>query len=264
VSTSDSRAERYLRAWHRRHPDASRVFVGARDDAGRSSYERLASLATDAASVLDIACGTGALLSLIQDIAPAARLAGIDLSEPELGLAVNRLPNAYFAVARSQALPIRTGSIDVVVCHMALMLMDHPAHALAEIRRVLRPGGRFGAIVNRAAPPDAIAKTVLKALRPAWERAGPSVQPPPLGDSRVLDADALTALVGGQFDEARVDPFDVVRDVPRENLWAFLVDSLYGLDAIDAVEANERLDAAELPDPVRWTIPMAQAQGRAR
>jgi len=60
----------------------------------------------------------------------------------------------------------------------------------------------------------------------AWERASPSVRP--------------------------------------EDLWPFLVDSLYGLDAIDAVEANERLDAAELPDPVRRTIPMAQVHGRAR
>ena len=81
MSTSDSPAERHLRDWHVRHADASRVFIDARDISGKTSYERLASLAVSSTSVVDVGCGTGTLLSLIRDAVPSADLTGIDLSE---------------------------------------------------------------------------------------------------------------------------------------------------------------------------------------
>src|SRR5256885_405894 len=101
-----SQAERYLRAWHHRHPDASQVFANAGDDSGRSSYQRLALLAAHSASVLDVACGCGSLLSLVHEATPSAHLAGIDLSETSLQLAAKRLPSAKLAVARAQTMPL--------------------------------------------------------------------------------------------------------------------------------------------------------------
>jgi ubiquinone/menaquinone biosynthesis C-methylase UbiE len=263
MSTSDSPAERYLRDWHVRHPDASRVFVDARDATGKTSYERLALLAAKSTFVVDLACGTGTLLSLIRDAAPSASLTGIDLSESELRLAVARVPTARFSAARAQALPLATGSMDVVVCHMALMLMDRLDDVLSEFRRVLRSGGCFSAVLSRPAPPDDVTRAILKSLRPLWEGSDASLRPPTLGDSRTLDVEALESLVKANFDRASFEAFDVVRRVSRDDLWPFLVDSLYGLDAIPESTAREILDGIGLPDPVPWTIPMVQVQGTA-
>ena len=88
-------------------------------------------------------------------------------------------------------------------------------------------------------------------------RAGEAVE------ARSLDADALASLVNVHFGQVSVEPFDVIRRVPRDDLWPFLVDSLYGLDAIPESEARTILDDLALPDPVSWTVSMVQVQGRA-
>jgi SAM-dependent methyltransferase len=239
------------------------VFVDACDENGRSSYQRLASLAVDATAVLDVACGTGTLLSLVHEVAPAVRLVGIDLSDTELQAAADRLPASHLCVARAQSLPLAAGSFDVVLCHLALMLMDRPEDALREVRRVLRPGGRFSAITNRSATPDALTKRILAALRPAWNRTGPGMRPPPIGDSRTLQADDLGLLLSATFEGVVVEQFAVVQHVPRDELWPYLVQSVYGFDAIPDAEARALLDELGLPDFVPWTLPLMQVQGRA-
>jgi ubiquinone/menaquinone biosynthesis C-methylase UbiE len=256
-----SQTERYLREWHHRNPDASRRFAGACDADGRSSYQRLALLAAHSTSVLDVACGTGWLLSLIRDTAPSIQLAGIDLSESELRLAAKRLPLAKFAVARAQTLPLDGGSADLVVCHMALMLLDNPEQMLAECHRALRGGGRFSAVTNRRAPLDGAASTVMNALRPTWARANVELQTPRLGDPRTLDAGALAAMVGAQFDQVSVEEFAVVSHVPRGELLSFLRDSIYGFDATPIEEAQRILDSLALPELVEWSVPMLQVYG---
>jgi len=256
-----SEGEAYLQAWHARHADASRVFTDARDPDGRSSYERLASLANPGISVLDVACGTGALLSRVRETEPSTRLVGIDLSESELRLARARIPGVPLYAARAQALPFADAAFDLVVCHMALMLMDKPERALAESRRVLRDGGTFCAITNRPAAPDDIAKTILGGLRSTWKATDPSLHPPPLGDTRTYDAATLLPLVRAYFERTVVEQFAVTQRVSRGELWPYLVNSIYGLDAIPAHEGEEILAGLSLPDPVPWTVAMIQVQG---
>ena len=258
-----SEAEVYLQAWHARHADASRVFTDARDPDGRSSYERLASLASQGMSVLDVACGTGALLSRVSETESSTRLVGIDLSESELRLARVRLPGVPLYAARAQALPFSDAAFDLVVCHMALMLMDEPERALAESRRVLREGGTFCAITNRPAAPDEIAKTILSGLRSTWKAMHPSLHPPQLGDTRTHDTATLLPLVSAYFERTVVEQFAVTQRVPRGELWPYLVNSIYGLDAIPAHEGEEILADLPLPDPVPWTVAMIQVQGCA-
>ena len=137
-------AEDYLTAWHGRHANATHVFAGMRDDAGCTSYERLAALVAPHHVVLDVACGGGDLLALLPgETSPRFRL-GVDICEPELALGAARLPAVGFTRARAQALPFADQSVDAVLCHMALMLMDDPDAVLEESRRVLRQGGVFG------------------------------------------------------------------------------------------------------------------------
>lgn len=87
------------------------------------------------ALVADVACGDGASLRLL---ARRGLLGvGVDV-EPR---AVARAPLAV--VGDAQALPLRTGAYDAVLCECAVSTFDDPAQALAEAARVLRPGGRF-------------------------------------------------------------------------------------------------------------------------
>jgi ubiquinone/menaquinone biosynthesis C-methylase UbiE len=158
-------------------------------------------------SVLDVAGGTGVLLSRIQKPGCGLRLVGVDLCLSELRLARERLPEAPLYAARAQALPLTDASFQLVVCHMALMLMHNPEQTLAESRRVLRRGGVFSAITNRPAALDEIAKTILGALRPRWKDTDPALHPPPLGDARTYDTMTVLPLIGAHFDHVVVEPF---------------------------------------------------------
>lgn len=254
-------AEDYLTAWHGRHANAARVFAGMHDDAGLVSYERLAALVTADHVVLDIACGAGELLARLPHAASAGFRVGIDISDSELTLGSTRLPSVGFTRGRAQALPFADGCIDVALCHMALMLMDDPDLVLAECRRVLRPGGVFAAITNRLTALDAVAALVVGALRGALREGDISRRPPTIGDARTQGAAPLAALVSSYFADVTVEPFAVSQLVPREALWSFMVQSIYGLDAVADEVGAGILAGLDLPEQVLWTVPMVQVRG---
>ena len=255
-----SPAEQYLTSWHRRHPDATRVFADMRDATGRTSYERLAGVVTSKQVILDLACGAGGLLALVQQATAPNLLLGVDLCEPELALAARVTPTATLMGARAQALPFADQSIDVILCHMALMLMDAPDDILRECRRVLRPGGTVAAITNSLAVPSGVMRTILRGLRDSLRAGDPSKQPPTLGDSRTHSGAALGTLMASSFGNVTVEEFLVSQTVPRDDLWPFMVQSIYGLDVIPDREGIRLLSAMDLPNAVTWEVPMVQIQ----
>lgn len=95
---------------------------------------------------LDLATGTG-LLALMM-ARTAARVTGADIT-PEMlekargRLAAAGLDNVEFLEAAVPELPFPDGSFDLVTCRLAFHHFTDPAEALAEISRVLKPGGRF-------------------------------------------------------------------------------------------------------------------------
>lgn len=96
--------------------------------------------------VLDVATGTGRMpLALIDHEQFAGRVIGVDLSRKMLAQAADKLQYDRQRVNLMQcaaaALPFRDGLFDAVTCLEALEFMPDPAAALAEISRVLRPGG---------------------------------------------------------------------------------------------------------------------------
>jgi SAM-dependent methyltransferase len=91
------------------------------------------------ASVLEIGCGTGDLS--LQLLRRGARLTALDLSPGMVELARSRAPEATFLVAPAEETSLPGESFDLVVGKAVLHHVDVPA-AAAEIRRVLRPGGR--------------------------------------------------------------------------------------------------------------------------
>jgi ubiquinone/menaquinone biosynthesis C-methylase UbiE len=98
--------------------------------------------------VLDVACGTGLVaIAAARTVGAAGRVVGVDLSARMVDVArrqaAGRAPdNVEFVRMDAQQLALPDAPFDVVLCALGLMYMPDPAQALAEMRRVLRPGGR--------------------------------------------------------------------------------------------------------------------------
>lgn len=94
--------------------------------------------------VLDVGCGTGYLLARLRERCPEAELLGLDLTPAMLDRAADRLGGRMRLLCGSgDALPLPDGSLDAVVSANAFHFFDRPDAALAEMGRVLRPGGRL-------------------------------------------------------------------------------------------------------------------------
>ncbi len=98
--------------------------------------------------LLDAACGSGRFLHQLAQAFPAMRMAGTDLSLAYLAEARRYLRgrrNVSFLEANAEALPFAAGSFDIVTC--VYLFHELPAgvrkQAVAEIARVLKPGGLF-------------------------------------------------------------------------------------------------------------------------
>jgi MPBQ/MSBQ methyltransferase len=90
---------------------------------------------------LDAGCGTGFQTAILQELGYEAL--GVDLSAGLLRVARRRCAGAYLLQGDVEALPWRDQTVDLVVsCGSTLSFVPHPDRALAEIGRVLRPGGR--------------------------------------------------------------------------------------------------------------------------
>jgi SAM-dependent methyltransferase len=98
--------------------------------------------------VLDLACGAGAMSSAVSLVVPPASLVVVDLSVAMLRRAALELRQhgARFAVAamNAQLLAFTDRTFSTVLCGSALDSFPDPAQALAEVHRVLRPGGILG------------------------------------------------------------------------------------------------------------------------
>jgi SAM-dependent methyltransferase len=95
---------------------------------------------------LDIGCGTGALSAAILERCAPASLVAVEPSDGFRAQARASVPDARatFLAGDAQALPVEPASADAVVSALVLNFVPDKARALAEMRRVLRPGGTIG------------------------------------------------------------------------------------------------------------------------
>jgi SAM-dependent methyltransferase len=98
--------------------------------------------------VLDVACGDGAWLGLLQ--AQGAAVHGVDISSVAVERCRQRLPGADIRESVAEALPYADDAFDLVTCMGSLEhFLDKP-RALTEMRRVARPGARLLLLVPNA------------------------------------------------------------------------------------------------------------------
>jgi ubiquinone/menaquinone biosynthesis methyltransferase len=97
--------------------------------------------AAPGARALDLACGTGDIAFALA--ARGARVTGLDITLRMVELARKKRGDPLFLVADMQALPFEDSCFDLVTTGYGIRNVPDIDAALAEIRRVLRPGGRF-------------------------------------------------------------------------------------------------------------------------
>ena len=174
-------------------------------------------------ALLDLACGDGHLLALLAERAPHATLVGIDLSAGELAAARARLgPRATLVRAKAQQLPLASGSVDAVLSHLALMLMDDAEQVIAEVRRVCRPGAVFAGVVGARSPPSAALEAFITLYAGASKR--PELVGIRFGDRRFHSADGIRELLTPAFDALAFEELSAVRDCTPAQLWAWFLD----------------------------------------
>jgi len=153
---------------------AARWLLGASAHPGGEQLTRHLLTGLDAAPgalAADVACGSGSTLVLLR--AAGCRPVGVDV-DPRAVARAGRRGTAVQGDA--QALPLRTAAYDVVLLECALSTFADPRRALAEVARVLRPGGRLGltdVLLDRSRADPAVVAAVdrLTAARPLADYA---------------------------------------------------------------------------------------------
>lgn len=134
-----------------RDPGRSYGAVAEAYDRARPSYPAEAAVRLvgraggDPLRVLEIGAGTGKFTELL--VATGHRVIATDPSPEMLGFLTARLPDVPTLVATAEQLPVPSRSVDIVVAAESFHHLDHD-RALAEVARVLRPGGTFALVWN--------------------------------------------------------------------------------------------------------------------
>src|SRR5258708_10212993 len=104
---------------------------------------------SDGDRVLDVGCGTGSLTFTLPEIANVATVTGIDLTESfvEFARGRNTDPRISFQSANARVIPFEDNSFDRAFSMLVLQFIPDAQRAVAEMRRVVRPGGTVTAAV---------------------------------------------------------------------------------------------------------------------
>jgi demethylmenaquinone methyltransferase/2-methoxy-6-polyprenyl-1,4-benzoquinol methylase len=131
--------------------------------------------------VLDVATGTGLVAAeLIRQ--KGCKVVGLDQSPDMLAVARGRLPDAELVEASAESLPFADASFDALTFTYLLRYVDEPAETLAELARVVRPGGTIAGL-EFAVPGGiwrplwrayvgAVLPAAGRAIAPGWHEVG--------------------------------------------------------------------------------------------
>lgn len=216
------------------------------------------------ARVLETAAGSGIVTRALRAGLPgSSSLVATDLSQPMLDVAAGKLagaPGIAFRQADATALPFPDQSFDAVVCQFGYMFFPDKATALAEVRRVLSPGGRLHLSTWDDLAANRSAEIAHEAVATLVDTDPPSFFQIPYGSHRI---DPIRdALVAAGLSEIRIDIVDHVETVPdarsfatglvRGTPYGDRIRQRGGIDLDDAVDAVTAALSRDLgPEPLR-------------
>jgi SAM-dependent methyltransferase len=202
--------------------------------------------------VLELAAGQGDVgFAVAASLGESGRLITSDFSAAMLEIARRRggelgLTNVEFQELDAEDLELEDDSVDGVVCRWGYMLMPNPSIALAETRRVLRPGGRLAFAVWASAdrnPWISVAGRIFVAR---------GQMPPPVASEPgmfvLADKEKLRALVDGAgFTDVEIDEVPVHNDYRDVDEFVHLSNETGGMfsRAWTAASEDEREAMAE-------------------
>ena len=166
---------------------------------------------------LDVGCGTGVFTELLLDTCSPAAVVAVDPAATQIDYARKRLvaQRADFRVSDAQMLPFPDRSFDVVASALVINFISDRPRALAEMRRVGRPGGSVAGYVWDFAADRAPGWPLTLGLR----RIG--VEPPQVPgvkDSTIEGLQSLFEQAG--LEEIAVQPIDVTVTFPNfDDYW---------------------------------------------
>ena len=154
-------------------------------------------------NVLDVACGTGVVAVTAAQM--GASVTGLDLTPELLERARENAAIAGLTIdwheGDAEALPFPDSSYDVVLSQFGHMFAPRPKVVLAEMLRVLRPGGR---IAFTTWPPEMLVGSSFKLTASYMPPPPPGISPPPLwGDVNIVRERLGDAVEEVQFDRDR-------------------------------------------------------------
>lgn len=190
----DRVAELYERA-RPTYPDEAVRWLAGRLDIGRRS------------TVLDLGAGTGKLTRAF--VGRAGHVIAVEPGPEMLAQLRRAVPEAEGMLGAAEAIPLPDGAVDAVVCGQSFHWF-RTDEALAEIRRVLRPGSGLGLIWNRRDTNDAFQQEITRLLEPFVppgrasegsvadfvERTFADVQSHSVPFEQELDAEAVVQRIG--------------------------------------------------------------------
>jgi SAM-dependent methyltransferase len=168
---------------------------------------------SDGDRVLELACGPGGLGLAVAERYPESEVLLSDVAPQMTDIAAAQadergLTNATVAVLDLEKIEQPDESFDVVLCREGIMLVPEPATAAAEIRRVLRPGGRAAISVWASPEQNPWLTAMLEAL---GSHLGGTFPPPGMpGPLSLGDHDRFhSALADGGLDQIQIHEVEV-------------------------------------------------------
>jgi SAM-dependent methyltransferase len=243
-----------LEGWEAAAPGWVRRQALMREFAAPVSHRMIEALALQPGErVLELAAGLGETGMLAAEVvAPLGGVVISDQAEAMLSGARERalelgLSNVEFKVLNAEWIDLPLASVDAVLCRWGYMLMADPAAALAETRRVLRPGGRVALAVWDAIESNPWALLPAQELIERGQAPAPSADAEPRpGPFALGDAEQVSELLmEAGFLDVEVEALDLVRRHPSfAELWETTLDLSPSFH--DAVLSRPATEIAEI------------------
>jgi ubiquinone/menaquinone biosynthesis C-methylase UbiE len=203
---------------------------------------------------LDLGCGAGMAAQCAAT--RGARVCGLDAAENLLAIARTRVPEGNFHLGELESLPFPDSSFDLVTGFNAFQYAARPGAALAEAKRVAKPGSHV-VVVTWGKPEGMEAASLVLALKPLL----PPPPPGAPGPFALSDETALRSFAAA----ATLEPLEVF-DVDSPWQYADLPTALRGLRSSGvAARAIENTNAQAVEEVhIKALTPFRQPDGSYR